>query len=347
MAGAAVQDSALIVVIAVRRVSGRVVGEVAGLRHFLIDQVGDAVGDAPGVVVLFHIQVVVPVEKGVHAVCEQQILDRQRPARAVSGEAPRAVGVVTAPFEIFRELQSAASLRVETPADQVVGENEFEFRRAVFERRLQPAILVRSERPRPRVFRFADALIAVPEWIEHHEQGVPPLEGVVSVARGLLIRIGVGRPRIEAVSERTRIIPLPRGGAPHRRIVVRGAAAQPPAQFRVVVAVHEEQRHGGPADVEKLASHGGARFEDTRLRHGVGIGGRILLAHERVAEIDEEIRMVGNHVREGLLPDGRHRAGVVVVVWVGLDIKGEGAAAGALRDEGALGSSAERRDARR
>ncbi len=93
--------------------AGVVIVRAAGLRAFLVNQVGDAI--AIGVEVLLDKEVVVAVEEGVHLVGKEQALDRHGPAGAMGVESPGAVGIIATPLEVGRVGQSAARLHMSSP----------------------------------------------------------------------------------------------------------------------------------------------------------------------------------------------------------------------------------------
>ena len=118
-----------------------------------------------------------------------------------------------------------------------------------------------------------------PERVEHDEQRVAPLPGVVVLQQaglGMLRRVA----GVEAVGNGIREIPLPHHVRPDGQAV--GVAAAPARAFAVVVAQHEEQRRG-TAELAEVVPLG-------EILPGGVLAVVVLLGHERVAEVDVEIR---------------------------------------------------------
>lgn len=169
----------------------------AGLRAFEID---DAVA------CLVAVEVVVAVEDDVDLVLHEQIMDGHVPAGALGGKAGAAVDVVATPLVFVAHFDAATrgELRgghvvddgLGAAADDVVHEDELVSSAAVLQRVTQPVILRFAEAPVPRVVGGVWIGHRVPEGIEHDEERLAPLEGVVVLQQaecpaGVVLRRGI------------------------------------------------------------------------------------------------------------------------------------------------------------
>ena len=126
-------------------------------------------------------EIVVGLEDGRHVVAHEQLVNRRVPSGAVLLEAIAAVRVLAAPFVERRDFN--ASARSLVPAEEVVDEDEFESCPALLKRLFEPPILRLAQRPPPAV--AAAALPdRIPEGIEHNEERIAPLPGVVILRAG-------------------------------------------------------------------------------------------------------------------------------------------------------------------
>jgi hypothetical protein len=91
--------------------------------------------------------VVVSVKEGGDVIIDEQLLDGSGPVRSARVESPGgSAGIVAAPFDKGRGIGAAAPV-VYGASDDVMGEDEFVFGVAVFERALEPFVLIPAERP--------------------------------------------------------------------------------------------------------------------------------------------------------------------------------------------------------
>ncbi len=149
------------------RIARRVVTRMAGLRHFLIsDSIQLFLGE----------QMIVAVKDGGDLMLDEQLMNRQFPARTMLFEAIRAISIASAPFIKPRCCNTAACAAINA-ADQMMQEDEFEFGFAACERFTQPLILLVAERPRPVIVILA--IFGKPKGIKHDEERIAPFPRVI------------------------------------------------------------------------------------------------------------------------------------------------------------------------
>ncbi len=162
------------------------------------------------------------------------------------------------------------------------------------------SVLRASERPRPAVGIVSRFLARLGERIQDDEQRVTPRPGVVGV-RGRAAGI-------ERVAPHGRKVLLPHGGSPGCHV----AGPTPgPAGLAIMIPEGQVDRHRAAGQTEVVAlGH--------VLPRGVLVGG-VFLGHERVAEIDQEVRPIGDDVRQRVDVDPR----IAVAVEVRIRLKVE------------------------
>ncbi len=247
-------------------------------------------------------------------------------------------GSAPPPLEEGRGLDAAAHLAVE-PAHEVVQEDELVLRLALGQYVSEPLVLLFAERPAPGA--RARLHLRVPERVERDEARVAPrprVGGRALADDGLL----GGVARVEVVGGRVQVESLPCALRPGGEVVA--LPLEEVAELAVVIAIDQEERDGVRRTPEVGAlvevpreDRGlvGRRLDSGRERR------RVLLAHERVAEIEVEVAGVGEDVVEGAVVEIEVR--VLVQVRVGLQRETERRTRRPLRVERAVGAGRERR----
>ncbi len=223
---------------------------------------------------------VVPLEEDGDLVFDHELVDRQFPAGPVTAQAP---GI--APFVGGCEFCAAAPGSVD-----VMREDKFIFRRTLFERLLQPAVLFIAEPDIPQVaLLFAaaeiivDRLFGVPVGIEGDEQGVAPRPGII-VAQQADVRHFVGVAAVKPVRRRLRKEPVAAVLRPDRDVI--GASVEIGARGLLVIAVDQKQR-GGMRDQPEIR-----QLPEVNLPDGFRVHRLQRIHAEIVAHADVEVRAV-------------------------------------------------------
>ena len=235
------------------------------------------------------------------AVSLEQGVDRPGPSGPMFAEPVAAVGIAATPFHERSNGRSAAHLPVPAP-DQMVDEDQFERSRTGLQHRGQPAVLLLAQGHRPGIVPPARG--GEPEGVQHHEQGAPPLPGVI-----VLQRTGVGPggaiAGVDPARLRIREVLLAHPQRPQRHGI--RMPIEPLGLLAIVVSQHHQHRHLTGDGPEEVA------LGDV-LGFGAGVESAKLVDHGGVAEVDEEIRRVGPDVDQCLLVEPYIGSGVEVAV---------------------------------
>ena len=292
---------------------------------------------------LVAIKMVVAMEDDVDLVHHKQIMNGHIPTGALGSKACSAVDVVAAPLVFVTHFNTAAcsELRcrhaidngLRAAPDDVVHEDKLVFGTAVFERVAQPVVLRLTKGPVPRIVGGVRIRHGVPEGIEHDEQGLTPLEGIVVFeqaerAAGVVLRCWVAVE--EGIGRRCRVegfagLQVPRGDV----VLLVGSGSKEVAVFRLVIAEAKEERDAVAGALEGIAEDDRA-VVDGRLvdgdttaplwRNAEQAVGK-LIGHEDVAHVHVEIGRIETDVLHRT-PEELH-VGVHVDMWIRGDSEAE------------------------
>lgn len=132
--------------------------------------------------ILFSKKMIMTAKEDRHIIFDHELMDRFSPARARLIESSTAVFIQPTPFIISGILTAATSLGVFT-ANQLVTEDKRESCAAVFQRLLEPEVLLIAESPVPVISTFSWFGRCIPIRTQDDKQRIAPLEGVIVFTR--------------------------------------------------------------------------------------------------------------------------------------------------------------------